>query len=105
MAGDLLDRAQIDPRLDLLAAHRARQQQAEEAGVVQLAEQRLGKVLRALDLVDHGRDRRPQRARPREGIGLLESCDTDVVHGASALAAGNWTRRRERLSMEPRWLC
>ena len=43
-AGDLLDCLEIDPGLDLLAADRARQQQAEQAGSCSVDQQRLGDV-------------------------------------------------------------
>ena len=79
MARDLLDRRDIDPRLDLLAAQRARQQQAEEPGLVQLGDQGLGKILPGLDLVGDSRDRRAERPGAGDGVRLAGQ-DADVIH-------------------------
>ncbi len=61
---------EIDPRLDLIAADRTRQQHAEQPRFVQRRQHRLRNLLRALDLVGHAGDRRPQRAGAGDGIGL-----------------------------------
>src|SRR5260221_8744759 len=53
-ARDLLDRAEVEPRLELVAADRTRQQHAVDARVVELAECRLGNLLIALDFVGYG---------------------------------------------------
>jgi hypothetical protein len=50
---------------------------------VQLGDQGLGEVLPPLDLVDHGRNRRPQRASAGEGI-RLAGRDADVVHAKTS---------------------
>jgi hypothetical protein len=80
MTGDLLDRRHIDPRLDLLAAQRARQQQAEQPGLVQRADQRFGKILPGLDLVGDSRNCRPERAGAGDRIGRAGR-EADIVHG------------------------
>ena len=69
-AGDLLDRAQVGPGLDLVAADRARQQHAEQPRLVQLAQKRFGDVLRALDLIGRRREGGTQGARACDRIGF-----------------------------------
>jgi hypothetical protein len=56
VAADFLDRVQIGPGIGLIAADGARQQHAQQAGVVQLCQQRLGDVLGPFYLVRRGRD-------------------------------------------------
>lgn len=77
MAADFLDGAQVGPGLDLLAAEAARQQQAEQAGVVQLRQQWFADALGPLDLGCRRFDRRAQVARTHDGVGT-----GDDVHAA-----------------------
>src|SRR5260221_7816786 len=53
-ARDLLDRAEVEPRLELVAADRTRQQHAVDSRVVELAEGRLGNLLMAVRFVGDG---------------------------------------------------
>ncbi len=68
MAGDFLDRVEIVPGLDFLAAEAVRQQEAEQAGGVDGFHQSERQALVALDRRGALRDERPERARPRERI-------------------------------------
>ena len=52
--GELFDRRHVDRRLRLVATSRARQQHAEQPGVMEPPQQRLGDAPRALDLVGRG---------------------------------------------------
>ncbi len=63
------DRFDIVRGLDLVATDRARIEHAEEPGVVQLVEQRLGNAAQALGLVCGGDDRRRQIAGPQYRVG------------------------------------
>ena len=64
MAADLLDRAKIRPRLNLIAANRKRQQHACQPSLMDSGQNRFRNGLGALDLVGRSRDCRP-RSRAR----------------------------------------
>ncbi len=68
MASDLLDRAEIGARIGFLAAEGTRQQQPEQAQVMQRGEQARRDALVALDRVAGGGDKRADGARTRQGI-------------------------------------
>jgi hypothetical protein len=68
MPRDFPDRLDIGRRRDLVAADRAWIEHAEEPGLVQLTEHRLGNAPAALDRIGGSGDRRGEVARPRDGV-------------------------------------
>jgi hypothetical protein len=78
VAADLLDRAQVDPGFDFSAAEAARQQQAQQAGVVQLRQQRFADALGLLDCCGGGLDHRAEVAGAGDRVG-----GGDMVHAAA----------------------
>ena len=67
-ARDFPDRLDIGRRFHLVAANRARVQHAEEPGIMQPTEHRLGDAPVALDRVGSSGDRGGEVARPRDGV-------------------------------------
>src|SRR6185312_1390084 len=91
----LLDRAQVDPWFDLVAARRSGQQHARQPRLDDRRQQWRWDVLIPLDLVSGFGDQWADLPRPRDGI-EASRCGADIIHERGPCWSDGWITASRR---------